>query len=121
MFAQCYEYLQSPNLMPDAKWMDSKVREVLPLSEITVTDLTGGGDHFHLLVIDSSFEGMRTLHRQRVILSAFKGSIPNIVHALDIKALTPLESKTTEVDIFHPHGAGKGVHFKSIKKNEGNE
>ena len=107
--------------MPDAEWMDAKVREALPNAEVTVTDLTGAGDHFHLLVIDISFEGMRILQRQRAILAPFRPFIPNLVHALDLKALTPKEAETADVTIFHPHGGGQGVHFKAIAKRQRNE
>jgi len=107
--------------MPDAEWMDARVREVLPDAEVTVTDLTGSGDHFHLLVIDRSFEGMRPLQRQRCILTAFKAFIPNVVHALDLKALTPKEAETADVTIFQPHGGGQGVHFKAITKRQRDE
>ena len=107
--------------MPDEPWMVERVRESLPNAEVTVTDLTGNGDHFHLLVIDSSFEGLRTLQRQRIILSVFKEFIPRVVHALDLKALTPEELETTDVNIFHPHAGGQGVHFKSIQRMRRNE
>ena len=107
--------------MPDAEWMDAKVREALPDAEVTVTDLTGAGDHFHLLVIHASFEGMRPLQRQKTILAPFRPFIPNQVHALDLKALTPNEAETTDVTIFHPHGGGQGVHFKAITKRQQNE
>ncbi len=58
--------------MVDAAWVEAEVRQVYPDAKIECTDLTGNGDHWFVKVVDSSFEGMRPLPRQRPILSHFK-------------------------------------------------
>ena len=101
--------------MPTLEWMEEEVRIVLPDAEVTATDLTGGGDHFHLRIVDASFEGMTRLARQRVILARFKQYIPHAVHALDIQALAPSQTEAI-ANVFHPHAEGQGSHVKSIKR-----
>lgn len=102
--------------MPTPEWIEEEVRHILPDADVTATDLTGGGDHFHLRVVDTSFEGMTRLTRQRVILARFKEHIPHTVHALDIQALAPSQAEAVGANVFHPHGGGQGVHVKSIQR-----
>jgi len=106
--------------MPTIEWMEDEVRKVLPNSNVKVTDLTGGGDHFHLRVIDEDFQNKRPLARQRIILNHFKQFIPNQVHALDIQALTPEQASKTSENVFHPHGGGQGIHSRSIERRKQN-
>ena len=104
--------------MPTIEWMENEIRKVLPNCVVKVTDLTGGGDHFHLRVIDDMFENKRPLARQKIILNHFKQFIPYQVHALDIQALTPEQSSKISENVFHPHGGGQGVHSKSIERRK---
>jgi len=107
--------------MPTIEWMENEVHKVLPNSIVKVTDLTGGGDHFHLRVIDEAFENKRPLARQRIILNHFKQFIPYQVHALDIQALTPEQGSKTSENVFHPHGDGQGIHSRSIERRKEKE
>ena len=48
--------------MPSVEWMEDEVRKAVPDAiEVTVVDLTGGSDHFHVRVVSPTFEGMRPL------------------------------------------------------------
>ena len=107
--------------MPSVEWIESEVRSILPDCEVEVTDLTGGSDHFHIRVVDASFEGMRPLNRQKILLNHFKPYIPNKIHAIDIRAMTPAQAEVTGDTVFHPHGGGQGVHVKSILKRQSKE
>ena len=52
-------------------------------------------------VISPTFEGMRPL--QRPILNHFKPHIAaNVVHALDLKCMTPAQAETAGDTVFHP-------------------
>ena len=69
--------------MPTVEWMEDEVRKAVPDAiEITVVDLTGGQDHFHVRVVSPTFEGMRPLPRQRILLGHLKPYIPSEIHAL---------------------------------------
>jgi acid stress-induced BolA-like protein IbaG/YrbA len=96
--------------------MCDEVRKVLPDAQIEVVDLTGSMDHFHVRVVCESFVGMRPLQRQKIILNHFKPHIPQAVHAIDLKCMTPEQAEKTGDTVFHPHGGGTGIHIKSLKK-----
>ena len=52
---------------------------------------TGGG-HFKLAVVSSQFSGKSQIIRHRLIYQAVADLIPNKIHALSIRALTPDET-----------------------------
>ena len=88
---------------------------VVPDADIHPTDLTGGGDHWHVVVVAASFEGQRSFQRQRPILAAFTPHIQSgLVHALDLKCITPAELTDKHGGVlpkpFVPHQRGEGDH-----------
>lgn len=98
--------------MVDAAFMAATVHAVVPGAEVHATDLNGGGDHWHCVVVDASFEGLRSFQRQKVVLAAFKALIADgTVHALDLKCMTPAEVAEKGIPRpFVPHQAGEGMH-----------
>ena len=91
------------------------IRGVVPDADVHPTDLTGGGDHWHVVVVAPSFEGQRSFQRQRPILSAFTPHIQSgVVHALDLKCITPAELQEKHGGKlpapFVPHQRGEGDH-----------
>lgn len=83
--------------MVDKQFIERLVHEVLPGAEVEPTDLTGGGDHWHVVVVDPTFEGMRSFKRQRLVMEPFKPHIrTDVVHALDLVCLTPEEKRERE-------------------------
>ena len=102
-------------------WMSEEIRKVVPDATVEATDLHGSGDHFHVRVISSSYEGMRPLQRQRPILNHFKPFIAqNIVHALDLKCMTPEQAEKSGETAFDPHAEEKteffGIHIRRPEK-----
>ena len=102
-------------------WMVSEVLEVVPDAIVEATDLHGSGDHFHVRIISKSYDGVRPLQRQKPILNHFKPYIAqNIVHALDLKCMTPEQAEFTKDTAFDPHSEKKteffGVHIRREKK-----
>lgn len=91
------------------------VRSVVPDADVHPVDL-GGGDHWFCVVVSPSFEGERSFRRQRPILDAFFPHIRSgVVHALDLKCLTPKELEEQHggkvPDPFSPHSDGMpGMH-----------
>ena len=51
----------------------------------------GGGGHFSLLIVSEVFAGLSRLQRHQQVLREVADLLPNPVHALSIKALTPEE------------------------------
>lgn len=54
-------------------------------TEIDVLDRTGGGDHFHVLVVDSSFVDQPLLEQHRAVNDALAGALADgTIHELRI-------------------------------------
>ena len=100
--------------------MVEEVLKVVPDAQVEASDLHGSGDHFHVRVISQSYEGVRPLQRQRPILNHFKPYIAqNIVHALDLKCMTPEQVEGAGQTAFDPHGEEVeffGVHIRRPDK-----
>lgn len=101
--------------MANPDWIKQAMEAIVPGAQVHPTDLTGGGDHWHVVVVSQSFEGQRSFQRQRPILAAFTPHIQSgAVHALDLKCLTPTELEEkhggTLPSPFVPHQAGEGMH-----------
>ncbi|MBN1586184.1 MAG: BolA family transcriptional regulator [Candidatus Omnitrophica bacterium] len=69
--------------------IEAIVRKRLPNSEVLVQDMTGTGDHFQLVVMDPSFEGMSLVGQHRLVMGALSEQLEEAVHAVQIKTLTP--------------------------------
>ena len=96
-----------PYSMPTAEWMIDEVKKVYPDADVEVFDTTGSGDHWFVKIIDSSFEGVRLIHRQKPVINHFKPHIAtNYVHALDLKCWTPEQALERSGETpFSPHEA----------------
>lgn len=104
--------------MVQPQYMIDTAKAAVPDAAVHPTDLNGGGDHWHMVVVAPSFDGLRPLARQRAILAAFSAAMASgAVHALDLKCITPDELQ----ERFHgklpapfqPHQAGEGMHPNS--------
>ena len=107
--------------MVTEQWVVNEVAKVVGEARIEATDLHGSGDHFHVRVISEGYEGLRPLQRQRPILSHFKPFIAqNIVHALDLKCMTPEQAESSGATAFDPHAEEEteffGVHIRRPEK-----
>ena len=60
-------------------------------SEVFVEDLTGGGDHFHVHVYYSGFEGKNTVQQHQLVYKTIGHHMGNAVHALSIKTIKSKE------------------------------
>ncbi len=66
------------------------------LSECRVEVRTDGQGHYEALVISPAFEGKRTLVRHQMVYGALGTLVGNEIHALQLKTLTPEESRPAE-------------------------
>ena len=92
--------------MVTCEWLEEEIRSVVPNCQVEAIDLNGTQDHFHIRIIAESFEGMRPLQRQKLILNHFKPYIPRPIHAIDLKCMTPAQAETAGDTVFHPHAGG---------------
>ena len=86
--------------MVTCDWLEEEIRGVIPDCNVEAIDLNGTQDHFHIRVISESFEGMRPLQRQKIILNHFKPYIPSPIHAIDIKCMTPAQAEKAGDTVF---------------------
>ena len=100
--------------------MVDEVLKVVPDAKVEVIDLHGSGDHFHVRVISSHYEGVRPLQRQKPILDHFKPHIAsNAVHALDLRCMTPEQVSPGGETAFDPHSEEVeffGVHVRRTER-----
>jgi stress-induced morphogen len=72
----------------------SRIQTALPDAEVSVTDTTGGGDHFSATVVSSAFSNKGLVDRHRLVYAALgeamRGSHAPI-HALALTTETPEE------------------------------
>ncbi|MGH2995723.1 MAG: BolA/IbaG family iron-sulfur metabolism protein [Gaiellaceae bacterium] len=51
--------------------LEELLRQAFPAArELTVVDRTGGGDHFHVTVVDRRFEDLSRLDQHRLVYAA---------------------------------------------------
>jgi BolA protein len=50
-----------------------------------------GGGHFNVTIVSQVFDGKTLLQRHRQVYAALRDLMPEEIHALSIKALTPAE------------------------------
>jgi acid stress-induced BolA-like protein IbaG/YrbA len=66
------------------------VLEIIPESDVQVADLTGGLDHFEVLVVSPRFEGKSLVERHQMIQGPLRPAIEDgRIHALSLKTYTP--------------------------------
>jgi len=66
------------------------IREGLPDAEVQVQDLTGGGDHYQVIVVSSMFEGKGRVQQHQLVYKAVQQAMSSeAIHALSLKTYTP--------------------------------
>ena len=79
--------------MADLAEVKRLIEDALPGSRVSVTDLTGGGDHLAVVVTAPQFAGQGLIDQHRMIHAALKHKMAPVsdeIHALQIKTLLPV-------------------------------
>ena len=71
--------------------IQTRITRVLPGAQVQVFDLTGGGDHYQVLVVAPEFEGHGPVDRHRMVYAPFKDVLGGELHALSLDTRTPDE------------------------------
>lgn len=83
--------------------IDTLLKEKLSAQHVAIIDeshlhrghkAAGGGGHFNVTVVSSQFENVNSIDQRRLVYSALDDQIngtPKLIHALQIKTLTPDE------------------------------
>ena len=71
--------------------IEARIVNALPDARVQVFDLTGGGDHYRVLVVAPQFEGQGPIDRHRMVYAPFKDVLGGELHALSLETRTPDE------------------------------
>ncbi len=64
----------------------------LPVTLVETQDLTGGGDHWQVIIVSSVFEGKGLLEQHRIVNEALKEPLADQrIHALALKTYSPAQ------------------------------
>jgi stress-induced morphogen len=75
--------------MPTTEDLKQRIEDALPGAEVSVQDLTGGGDHFRAEVVSDRFAGLSRIQQHRLVYDVFGAEIGGPIHALSIKTSIP--------------------------------
>lgn len=64
----------------------------MPGSTIETQDLTGGGDHWQVVIVSPAFEGKGLVEQHQLVYAALKDEMGDQrIHALALKTFTPAQ------------------------------
>ena len=72
--------------------IEKRIAEALPGARIEVRDMTGGGDHYDVIVVSQQFEGKLPVARHRMVYAPLKDVLGGALHALKLETRTPEEA-----------------------------
>jgi len=61
----------------------------LPEAQVTVRDMTGGGDHFEVTVVTAAFSGKALLDQHQMVYQPLRAHMADRIHALTLKTYSP--------------------------------
>lgn len=62
------------------------IQKAIPDAEVTVQDMTGGGDHFEVTVLSPAFRGKLLIEQHQMVHRALE-PLKDRIHAVKIKTL----------------------------------
>jgi acid stress-induced BolA-like protein IbaG/YrbA len=70
--------------------VEEMIKTSIPDAEVQVQDLTGGGDHYQVIVVSPQFEGKRLIQQHQMVYGAVRQAMSSdAIHALSVKTFTP--------------------------------
>ena len=75
--------------MPSTQDLEQRITSALPGAQVSVEDLTGGGDHFRAEVVSERFAGLSRIEAHKLVYGVFGDEVGGAIHALSIKTSTP--------------------------------
>ncbi|BAU66228.1 putative BolA-like protein [Stanieria sp. NIES-3757] len=76
--------------MINLELVETMIKEKLPDAQVTVRDLTGGGDHLEAIVVSAEFEGKSKVKQHQLVYGALQEAMASeAIHALALKTYTP--------------------------------
>lgn len=76
--------------MVTAEQITTMIQVEMPDAKVQVNDLTGGGDHFEVVVVSTQFEGRSLVQQHQLVYQSVQQAMStNDIHALALKTYTP--------------------------------
>ena len=70
--------------------VSAMIKTGLPDASVEVQDLTGGGDHYQVVVVSSEFKGRSLVQQHQLVYGAVREAMSSeAIHALALKTYTP--------------------------------
>jgi len=70
------------------KKIEKKIELGLNNPKIFIQDMTGANNHFNLIIISNSFDGLSLIEQHRIVYKLLNDMISKEIHALQLKTLT---------------------------------
>ena len=68
-----------------AESISALLEQAFPGSDVSVVDRTGGGDHFHVIVVSQAFDGLSLIEQHRLVNRALQAPLADgTIHELRI-------------------------------------
>ena len=77
--------------MIDAAAVRARIESAIPGAQVTVRDMTGGGDHYEVEVVSPAFAGRALVERHRMVYAPLADVLGGALHALALKTKAPGE------------------------------
>jgi acid stress-induced BolA-like protein IbaG/YrbA len=70
--------------------VEAMIKAALPDAQVQVHDLTGGGDHYQVVVVSPAFAGKSLVKQHQLVYGAVNSAMASeAIHALALKTYTP--------------------------------
>jgi acid stress-induced BolA-like protein IbaG/YrbA len=70
--------------------VSAMIKAGLPDADVQVQDLTGGGDHYQVVVVSAEFAGRSLVQQHQLVYGAVRDAMSSeAIHALALKTYTP--------------------------------
>ena len=73
----------------EASEIEQLIKDALPDSTVTITDLRGDGDHYACHVVSEAFRGKSRIQQHQMVYAALQGRMGTQLHALALQTATP--------------------------------
>jgi acid stress-induced BolA-like protein IbaG/YrbA len=70
--------------------VEAMIKAGISDAQVQVQDLTGGGDHYQVVIVSSQFEGKGLVQRHQLVYGTLRQAMSSeAIHALSMKTYTP--------------------------------
>ncbi|NJK72451.1 MAG: BolA family transcriptional regulator [Synechococcaceae cyanobacterium SM2_3_60] len=74
------------------------LKQAFPNSAIQVQDLTGGGDHYQVMLVSEAFRGLSLIKQHQQVYAALQAHLDSgAIHALALKTYSPEQWQQNQV------------------------